>query len=158
MIEGEGSVGHDPPGYEGDADAVLFEAVMTLVLEGLACQTRHEFPALGGCSSVDAWSSVTLGSERQCRRTAFLGCPGRSKALDFFDFLFVCRDDLPEDVAYVISAIMCETPEILERQYAHLPPKISPVTYPLDPRKIAKTSIPLHPGAKAYYAAQGFVD
>jgi TRAP-type uncharacterized transport system substrate-binding protein len=50
---------------------------------------------------------------------------------------------------------MCERREAIERQYAHIPPHRSPVTYPLDPVKIAQTSIPLHPGAERYYRDAG---
>ena len=71
--------------------------------------------------------------------------------LDFSDFLMIARDDLPEDIAYLLAWCMCERREVLDRFYAHIRPERSPVTYPLVPKKIATTSIPLHPGAERYY-------
>ena len=58
------------------------------------------------------------------------------------------RDD---DIAYLMAWCVCETTATIERQYAHLSPRDSPLTYPLDPAKMCQTSIPLHPGADAYY-------
>jgi TRAP-type uncharacterized transport system substrate-binding protein len=62
---------------------------------------------------------------------------------------------MPDDVAYLIAWCMCETREGIERTYRHIPPERSPLSYPLEPRKIASTSIPLHPGAAAYYRDAG---
>ena len=93
------------------------------------------------------------------RRTVPAGyIPGLDKPLttiDFSDFLVICNEDLPDDVAHLLSWAMCETKEILERQYRHLAPERSPVTYPLDPSKIARTTIPLHDGARRYYEEAG---
>jgi TRAP-type uncharacterized transport system substrate-binding protein len=83
--------------------------------------------------------------------------PGPFQALDFSDFLLVCRDDFPDDIAYVIASLLCETPELLENQYRHIPPKNSPVTWPLQPRKIATTPIPLAAGAERYYRQGGLL-
>ena len=77
--------------------------------------------------------------------------------LDFSDFLMMARADLEDDVAYLLAWAMCETRDILERQYRHIPPERSPVTYPLDPVKIARTTIQLHPGAERYYREAGYL-
>ncbi|MFE3798972.1 type 2 periplasmic-binding domain-containing protein [Nocardia tengchongensis] len=72
--------------------------------------------------------------------------------LNFADFAIVCRDDLPEDVAYLATWCMVKTRRALESQYTHFPPDHSPVTYPVDPVAMADTPIPLHPGAIRAYA------
>ena len=72
--------------------------------------------------------------------------------LDFSDFIMLCRDDLPDDVAHLIAWVLVETRINLERQYHHIPPDRSPITYPLDPVKMGTTSIPLHPGAERYFS------
>ena len=82
----------------------------------------------------------------------FAGAPG-FRTLDFSDFLMVTTADLADDVAYAIAWILGETREALERQYRHLAPERSPVTYPLDPVAIGRTPIPLHPAAARYYQA-----
>jgi len=58
---------------------------------------------------------------------------------------------MPEDLAHVIAHSMGETRMILERQYHHLRPERSPLTYPLDPVEMGKVPIELHPGAQRYY-------
>jgi hypothetical protein len=76
---------------------------------------------------------------------------GPFPTLDFSDFLMIARSDLPEDIAHMIAWCLCEKRAVLERMYRHIPPERSPVTYPLEPKKIATTSINLHPGAARYY-------
>lgn len=78
-------------------------------------------------------------------------------ALEFRDFILFCRDDLPDDVAYLLAWIMVNTKEVLERQYHQYPPEKSPVGWPMDPRKMAVTSLPLHPGAERFYRENGLL-
>jgi uncharacterized protein len=138
----------------GDADAVLFEAVMTPFWRDMCAARKMNFlpfedAALSEVESKFAWRRADVSGDR------FPGLTGPFRALDFSDFLLLCRDDFPDDVAYVIAALLCETPELLEAQYRHIPPKDSPVTYPLEPRKIAATPIPLAKGAERYYREHG---
>ena len=140
----------------GEADAVLFEAVMTHYWRDMCAVKKMNFlpfedSALREVESKFAWRRAEVAGDR------FPGLTGPFEALDFSDFLLLCRDDFPEDVAYVIAALLCETPEILESQYRHIPPKDSPVTYPLQPRKIAATSIPLAAGAERYYRQHNYL-
>ena len=65
------------------------------------------------------------------------------------------RDDLHEDIAYLLTWALVETRYKLKAQFQHIPPERSPLTYPLDPHKMANTPFPLHPGAKRYYEAAG---
>ena len=74
-------------------------------------------------------------------------------ALEFSDFLVLCTDDLPDDIAGLIAWCMVATRDALEVQYRHLPPDRSPLTYPLDPSAIASAPIALHPAAATAYAA-----
>jgi hypothetical protein len=74
-------------------------------------------------------------------------------APEFSDFLLVCRVDLPDEIASMIAWCMVATRGAIEGQYRHLPPDRSPITYPLEPKAIATTPIPLHPAAEATYAA-----
>lgn len=134
----------------GKADAVLFEAVMTPYWRDL-CRAKDmkflpfEDSALSEVEDRFGWNRIEIAADR------FAGLAAPFQALDFSDFLLFCRDDLPDDLAYVIAAILCETTDLLESQYRHIPPADSPVTYPLQPRKIAATSIPLAAGAERYY-------
>jgi TRAP-type uncharacterized transport system substrate-binding protein len=75
--------------------------------------------------------------------------------LDFRDFLVMTTTDLPDDVAHLLAWCLGETRQGLERQYRHIPPEFSPVTYPLDPVAMGTTPIALHDGAVAYYETLG---
>ncbi|MDT2020178.1 TAXI family TRAP transporter solute-binding subunit [Methylocella sp. CPCC 101449] len=75
--------------------------------------------------------------------------------LDFSDFVVLVRNDLPDDVAYLLTWCLCETRQVLEQQYRHLPQDRSPVSYPLVPKDMARTPIPLHPAAARFYREAG---
>jgi TRAP-type uncharacterized transport system substrate-binding protein len=79
------------------------------------------------------------------------------EALDWSDWLCMVRPDFPEDVAYALAWVACNTQEIIERQYRHIPVNFSPLTYPILPEKIVKSPIPLHPGAARYYRERGLI-
>jgi len=140
----------------GKADAVLFEAIMTPYWRDL-CRTKEvkflpfEDTALAQVEEKFKWNRMEIGTGR------FAGLAGPLQALNFSDFLLFCRDDFPDDLAYVIASILCETSDLLESQYRHIPPADSPVTYPLKPHKIAATSIPLAAGAERYYREHQFL-
>jgi TRAP-type uncharacterized transport system substrate-binding protein len=156
MLFGEGPWDTIPLATHGEADAVLFEAVMTPFWKEL-CIARpvnfipFEESALNALERAFGWRRATVSRDR------FANLAAPFLALDFSDFLLFCRDDLPNDIAYTIAALLCETRDLIESQYRHISPQDSPVTYPLDPRKIATTSIPLASGALNYYGSHGLV-
>lgn len=78
-------------------------------------------------------------------------------ALEFLDFILMCREDMPEDVAYLITWIMVEKKAKVEVNYRDFPPEKSPITWPMDPRAMAKTVFPLHPGAERFYREHGYL-
>jgi uncharacterized protein len=156
LLLGEAPWDTIPPAATARADAVLFEAIMTPYWRELcAAKTMNFLPfedaALAHVEDRFKWNRVDIAADR------FAGLPGPLQALNFSDFLLFCRDDLPDDLAYVVASVLCETPDILESQYRHIPPADSPVTYPLLPHKIAATSIPLAAGAERYYRENGFL-
>jgi TRAP-type uncharacterized transport system substrate-binding protein len=135
---------------DGKADAVIHEAIMTQWWQDLASAVDMSFlpveeRVLATMQQAYRWPQASLPA-------GYLkGMNSELVTLDFSDFLMIAREDLPDDVAYLLAWCMCERREVLERFYRHIPPERSPVTYPLVPAKIAKTSIPLHPGALRYY-------
>lgn len=150
FVEGEAPWDTIPLATDGTADAVIFEAYMTPYWKNL--QIAHDMTfvpidddVLTALEGEYSWPRGPVAQDR------FSGLDGPFETLDFSDFLLMCRDDLDEEIAYLMAWCACETTATIERQYAHIPPKDSPVTYPLDPKKICKTSIPLHPGAERYY-------
>jgi uncharacterized protein len=156
LLLGEAPWDTIPPVTAGKADAILFEAIMTPYWRELcAARTMNFLPfedsALSQVEDKFKWNRVNIPADR------FPRLPTPFQALNFSDFLLFCRDDFPDDLAYVIASVLCETPEILESQYRHIPPADSPVTYPLQPQKIAATSIPLAAGAERYYREHHFL-
>ena len=156
LILGEAPWDTIPPAATAKADAVLFEAIMTPYWRDLCAAKKMNFlpfedSVLSAAEAKFAWQRVNISADR------FPGLPGPLQALNFSDFLLFCRDDLPDDLAYVVASILCETTDLLESQYRHIPPADSPVTYPLRPHKIAATSIPLAAGAQRYYRENGFL-
>jgi TRAP-type uncharacterized transport system substrate-binding protein len=77
--------------------------------------------------------------------------------LDFSDFILLVRDDMPDDVAHLLAWCLTETCDIIEKRFKHFPPHRSPLSYPLVPQNMAKTAIPLHPGAKQHYQESGYL-
>ncbi len=154
----EGGPPHECIGFaqDGKADAVFYEAFMTPYWKKFA--DTHELNFIPVEDEVLQILERTLGWRRRIVPAGYQrGIVAPFATVDFSDFLMITRDDLDDDVAYLLAWAMCETKEILERQYRHIPPERSPVTYPLDPKKIAQTSIPLHPGAARYYRQAGYL-
>ncbi len=135
---------------DGEADAVIHEAIMTPWWQELANSRAIAFlpmeeSVLAAMERDERWPRASLPDNY------LRGMAGPFPTLDFSDFLMIARSDLPEDIAHLIAWCLCEKRAVLERMYRHIPPERSPVTYPLEPKKIATTSINLHPGAARYY-------
>ncbi len=65
------------------------------------------------------------------------------------DNLLVCRDDLPEDLVYLLTKTFFDAlPELTQ---AHVAAKS------IDPGRAPATPIPLHPGAARYYRERGLL-
>lgn len=139
---------------DGVADAVLQEAIMTpwwrdAVEKRDAILLPAEPEALAKLKVEHGWRPVELAAGFFPKQEQAL------PALDFSDFVIVVRDDMPEDVAHLLTWCLVETRARIERQYHHIPPERSPLTYPLDPAAMARTSLPLHAGARRYYEEAG---
>lgn len=134
----------------GEVDGLLQEAVMTP----------------GWVEIMEGGKGVLIPAEAEALRSLaelgfranpipagyWSGLSREVPALDFSDFLVLVRDDMPDDIAYLLTWCLIEQRAWLERQYQHLPPTRSPLTYPLVPARMARPMIPLHRGAHRYYA------
>jgi hypothetical protein len=135
---------------DGEADVLIHEAVMTPRWQRIADKRPVRYLPWGddvlAGFAAQGWPSATVDA-------GYL--PGLTEdllTLDFSDFVLLCRQDLPDDVAYLAAWCMVKTRRALEGQYAHLPQDHSPVTYPLVPADMARTPVPLHPAAARAYA------
>lgn len=109
---------------EGQADAVLQEAIMTpWWREIMECQDRlmNALPA-----EEDALGKLetSLGYRRNALPAGYwstLEAP--IAALAFSDFALLVRKDMPDDIAHLMAWCLVETRDALERGYSHLEPR-----------------------------------
>lgn len=144
----------------GEADALLQEAIMTPwwadIMENRKYNVLPSEPA--ALELFDRKYPGTANMKANPIPTGFWSTLTEPlHTLDFSDFVILVRDDLPEDVAHLLTWCLVETRSAIEGQYSHLEPNRSPLTYPLDPVKMAQTPIPLHDGAKRYFHEAGYL-
>lgn len=132
----------------GQADAILQEAIMTPWWEDII-QNKKFIPLPMEASALEKFVLENPGTTNPQ--------PQPLPCLDFSDFVILVREDLPDDVAHLLTWCVVETRGAIEGQYHHLRPDRSPLTYPLDPRKMAQSPVPLHPGAAKYYKEAGYL-
>lgn len=78
--------------------------------------------------------------------------------LDWSNWGILCRDDMPDDVAYRVVSVMVEKRADFEARFRHMPVHQSPLTYPIDPKRMPHgVDVPLHPGAERYYREHGYL-
>ena len=83
------------------------------------------------------------------------GATEATPTIDFSGWLLLCRDDLPAELAYAVARACDETREGVEDDQRGR----DEIEIPIDPRYLFnRTAIPLHEGARAYAAEQGYVD
>ncbi|MEO6887549.1 MAG: TAXI family TRAP transporter solute-binding subunit, partial [Ktedonobacteraceae bacterium] len=86
------------------------------------------------------------------------GVEQRLPTVDFSQWVIIVRDDLPEEVAYLMAQVIVEDRADFEARYHHLPVQASPLYYPMRPEDMCRVEpIPLHPGAMRYYRERGFL-
>ena len=142
---------------DGRANVLFYEAIMTPYWRHLARDRRLNFlrfdpEALSAVKDRFGWQTNIVPAGYH------IGQDEAIEAIDWSDWLMIVRPEFDEEIAYAIAWAGCTTMEIIERQYRHLEPAVSPLTYPLDPEKICKAPIPLHPGAERYYRDAGLID
>ena len=135
----------------GEADALLQEAIMTPWWRGLV-EGNKLVPLPAETQALEKLEkSLGLGTNH-LPAGWWNNIDHELPAMDFSDFVVFVRSDMPKEVAYLLTWCFVETRDMLEGQYRHIKPEKSPLTYPLDPKKMGQTPIPLHDGAKEYYA------
>jgi uncharacterized protein len=138
----------------GEADCLLHEAIMTPWWSNLIeSDALIPIPAQqAALSKLDAEERLGAAS---IRGGFWKNTPQEVLAMEFSDFALVVSRDMPDDVAALLSWVFINTRSMLEVQYSHIPPEQSPLTWPLDPKAMAKSHLPLHPAAKKIYGKAG---
>lgn len=76
--------------------------------------------------------------------------------LDWSGWLLFTRDDVDDDLVYLITKIVVENKHLFEMSFKGLPLEKSDLVYPIDPQEIWKNvGVPLHPAAERYYREHG---
>ena len=141
---------------DGEANAIVHEAIMIEPWREAARRRDLRFVPLEP-DVLDALEAYDGWYRRPVPAGHFAGQDETFQTLDFSDFLVVVRADMPDDVAHLLTWCLVETRALIERQYRHIPPERSPLSYPLQPARMARTPIPAHPGAIAYFTEAGLL-
>jgi TRAP-type uncharacterized transport system substrate-binding protein len=141
----------------GDCNAVFNEAIMVSNWTELVTQTPMNFIAIGPEAMrilTGEYGLTPAAIEKgRLRNEHDVAC------LDWSNWALLCRDDMPNDVAYRVVAVMVEERAEFEARFRHIPVHQSPLTYPIDPRRMPHgVDLPLHPGAERYYREHGYLD
>jgi TRAP-type uncharacterized transport system substrate-binding protein len=138
---------------KGEADALFFEAVMTwhqlierrpLTFLPIEPSVLDELYQKYGLVRAD----IEPGEHE--------GVDYPVPTVDFSDWLFCVRADMPDEVARLIAEVMVEDRAVFEGRYTHMPVERSPLHYPIRAEKICQTGpVPLHPGAERYFREIG---
>jgi hypothetical protein len=161
-LERQGStfIEHDEPRgctvemLDGNADAIIQEAVMTSYWQELADKRDLVYLPIEPQASAQLKSAFGLPTG-SLPKDYLRGMDREMEFLDFSHFALITTTDLPDDIAYALAWCLIERFETLAMQYRHLRPERSPVSYPIDPKAACRLPIPLHPGAERYYRDAG---
>jgi TRAP-type uncharacterized transport system substrate-binding protein len=140
----------------GEADAIAQEAIMTPGwLELLKSRNLAILP--WSEESLHRVQTDLLWHRAPLRAGYFPGQDAELQVLDFADFQIMVHADFPEDLAHLITWCLCNTSRVVERHYRSFPKDRTPMSYPLEPVQMARTTIPLHPGARRCYEEGGHI-
>jgi hypothetical protein len=67
--------------------------------------------------------------------------------------VIIANENMPDDLAYVITKTICEGKEELVKAHASIKPFDPPTAW-----KPEKTGVPLHPGAMKYFKDKGWMN
>lgn len=137
-----------------DADAVIQEAIMTRWWQETAEEHELRFLSLEP-DAVERLERDFMISTVEVPSGYVKGIDTPLTLADFTGWMVVARDDLPDEIAETLAAILVETSDFFEGMYAHIPRRFSPLAYPITAVGLAATPIPLHEGAARYYRSLG---
>jgi TRAP-type uncharacterized transport system substrate-binding protein len=145
-----------PFATQGRANAVINEAIVVPQWRELVEKVKMRFLPF----EPDAVKALVskYGVRPGVLPKGYLRVPEDVPCLDWSNWALLVRDDMDEQLAYRLTAIMVEERAELEGRYRHIPAEIAPMTYPIDPYSMWKGSgAPLHPGAERYYREHGYM-
>ncbi len=144
-------------GIDGQADAVLHEAIMTQWWVTLTETRTMRFLPIRQ-DILEDFQQRYFFESAVIPRGKFRGVFEDVPTLDWADFVILVNADMDDELAHTLAQLLVETWDVLEAGYRHIPPERSPVSYPLNPYTTWKgVQVPLHPGAQSYYQDHGYM-
>ncbi|OGO22556.1 MAG: hypothetical protein A2144_02405 [Chloroflexi bacterium RBG_16_50_9] len=144
---------------QGKADALVHEGMRTPAWLKLGRSGAMRFLPID--HSVLQKISVEYGYRKAVvPKGMFPGIDEDIPCVDFSDWLLFVRDDMPDDLAYLITKICIEKKrEIFEFYFRGIPEGESNLVCPVDPKQVWRNigEIPLHPAAERYYKEHGYM-
>ena len=140
---------------EEGANAVLHEAIMTPWWQTVA--EKFDLSFLSFEPEVRAIAAEELECPPAQIEAGYMhGLDEAVDTVDFSGYLVVAREDMAEDLAYLLTWILGEASEkFIAINYRHIAPERSPVFHPIEREHLVRSPIPLHPGAARYYEQAG---
>ncbi|HZU05094.1 MAG TPA: TAXI family TRAP transporter solute-binding subunit [Chloroflexota bacterium] len=139
----------------GEADAIFYEAIMTW--HGFTERRLMRFLPIDPPVLEELYKRYGY-LQASIEPGEFRGVNKVIPTLEWSGWLIVVREDMPEEIAHLITRVIVEDRADFEGKYKHLPVTQSPLHYPIRPEELWKTApVPLHPGAERYYREQGLI-
>ncbi|WP_321794915.1 TAXI family TRAP transporter solute-binding subunit [Caballeronia sp. J97] len=140
----------------GEANAVINEAIVVPQWRELVEKVPMRFLAYEPEALAEL--SRKYGLRPAVLPAGYLRTPEDVACLDWSNWAILVRDDMDDDLAYLVTSIMVEERAELEGRYRHMPPEIAAMTYPINPEVMwTGLGAPLHPGAERYYREHGYM-
>ena len=146
------------PVIEGRADALIYEARKTPPWYQLTQSRLMKF--LPVREDILQKMEDEYGYRKALLKKGMLrGIEGDVPCIDFSDWVMFVRDDMSDDLAYLITKIFVERRGEFETSFRSLPLEKSDLVYPIDPNEVWKNigDLPLHPAAERYYNEHGYM-
>ena len=134
----------------GKANALLQEAILTPWWTNLI-EKDLLFPISADPAALEKLRQQTGLQSGTTRPEFWKKVRHELTSIDFSDFIIIVNSSMPDDIAYLITWVFINTRLVLESRYKHIAAERSPIGWPLDPKAMAQTTLPLHPGAKQFY-------
>jgi TRAP-type uncharacterized transport system substrate-binding protein len=140
---------------DGQANAIFQEGVHHPMWEGLA-ETRPLLCLALKRSVVDYMKETYGFSEATIPKGRLKGIREDLLTLDYGGWLLTCREDLPEELAYLLARVSTDQRDAIAAPYKDQPTHLQSFEIPITPRHLCtKCVIPLHKGAEKYYREIG---
>jgi TRAP transporter TAXI family solute receptor len=154
LFPGQATIGV-PIVKKREANAIFQEGVHHVMWEELV--KSYPMNSLGLRTEVVEHMKSKYGfAENTIPKGRLKGIEKDLLTLDYGGWLFFCREDLPDELAYLLAKASMDNRERIAAPYKDQPPHIRSLEVPITGQHLSsKCVIPLHPGAERYYKEIG---